>query len=289
MMLDDRKNVVSRTLSPEPNIRPKAAVRCEGRTRGPASVALTLFLSLSIAGCQTDATRDSGGAIVQLSDWQEIQHYEADLNIPLAINRIRKVEKRIRDNSVVHNRVYFDFDRGIYFSERLYDGFFGETSHMKLTDFDRFVSYVKKDLGDYYVGHETPQKVTHPRYTSGGFVTTADIFGGKKCIVARTGYKFSEPSYDNDPGTFDTVVFFRYCDFDARLDAILPILQGVEVVEDRSEFRAALDERRAAMKESNSSTSSESADTYVTCRSRFGLVSTMKEQVCRSFGGQVVR
>jgi len=208
-MLDRRTKVVGRAPLPKPVTGPKATNRIGNLVRMPVPAALALGAVLALAACQTNAVRDSRGTVAHLSDWQEIQPFEADLNFPLGIQRIRKIEKQIRDNSIVHNRIYFDFDRGFFRSERLYDGFFGEITHMRLNDFDRFESYVKKFLGDHYVRHDTPRKVTHPRYTSGGFVTTADAFGGKKCIVARAGYKFSEPSYDNDPGTYDAAVFLR--------------------------------------------------------------------------------
>jgi len=103
------------------------------------------------------------------------------------------------------------------------------------------------------------------------------------------GYKFLEARYDNDPGAYDTYVHLMYCDVNPPLEEFASLLSTIDVVRDRAAFRSELNRAVIEDMTSESNTEPETDSIYISCESRFGLVSTMRKEICLSLGGKVIR
>ena len=83
-------------------------------------VGLVLAGLVALAACQTAAVKDEGGRTMQLSEWKEINLYDVDLNIPLlALVKITKAERQVRDNQINHDKLTVDYGKGKMFTQRI--------------------------------------------------------------------------------------------------------------------------------------------------------------------------
>jgi len=184
------------------------------------------------------------GNPLQLTEWTVIDVAEVDLTFPVLITpKVTKAEYQNRDNVINHYRLQLDGGKGLIFTQRTPEAFYGNKAEQQYRDMETFKKALSEAFKADLVSVGDIREVRHSSKKAVGFATVVDVKdpAKSKCFVAKVGYRVKgATSYDNDYGNVDTFVEIVYCDPGVRFGDFSRALENVGFVEDRAAFAAAL-------------------------------------------------
>ena len=214
-------------------------------------VAAVAFLgAVLVSACNTTGPRDASGNVMQLTSWHNVDASDSDLNIPALVDvAITDVQKQIRDNQVIHNKMTLGGDRGTIATQRVSGAWYGFAVEKSIKDADEFRKFADGFFGAQEKTLVETRKIQHRLIRAGGFAAVYAVGPtAARCFVARAGYRLGEKSgYDNDQMHYDAVMDIMYCDPTGDVTRFDKLLGNVAIVTDRKSFRAALQAIPAAV------------------------------------------
>lgn len=186
---------------------------------------------------QDNRLRDSGGAVMDLSKWQDIPAHEFMLNIvDLPSAEPGRAQRRVRNKGTPHERIRFDRREGFIYVEHLYVTLYNEN----VTDLFQSVAFTRK-LAERHWKRRVPverftieeERKIHSSYERGGWVlATRGKNSGVLCIIARLAF-LSEGagsgSFTHE--AYNTGVSYRDYSGKRSFDDVVTWLKGVKLVE----------------------------------------------------------
>lgn len=199
---------------------------------------------LLLSACQTDGMRDASGRGVQVSEWKTIDVSEVDLNLPLLLaQKVTKVEYQLRDNKLYHHRLHLDGDKGMVFTQYIWDAWYDDAAEKSLDDIEVFKKKLSSIHSGAVAGTSDIRKIERKGKRTVGFAAVSDVRDPAKgkCFLSHAGYRVkSKTIYDNDWGNIDAIVVIQYCDPAVTIADFSRALENIDRVKDRAVFAAAL-------------------------------------------------
>ena len=198
-----------------------------------AALAAALLFALPLSGASAqDKPRATDGTIMDLSKWHAIPAHEFMLNIiDLPDVKLSRAERRMRDNHIPQERIYFDRGKGGIFVEHVSVGLYNSrvTGRMKSRDrMEELVEQFVRPRGSAFT-IEQDRKIYRYGDRGGWFFETRGKTVPTVCIVGRFGF-ISRGKQTTDE-RYDTSVSFRDCSGKRSLDDVLGWVKGAKIVE----------------------------------------------------------
>jgi len=197
-------------------------------------VAVMLAVALAACGPQGKVTvgKTHGGARTYLSEWQDIEPSKSLIDVavlPKAI--VNKVEQRIRDNRILHQRVYFDGNGHLFVEHMLGpNALFFLRVTTDTNNFSIVADGFKDWIGSKTDAAETNKKRIYSRGARGGWLTTVPVSSYRDCILARVGF-LSRPEKNRTADEhYDTIVWYRDCTGKRTKEQVMDFLRGLKIV-----------------------------------------------------------
>lgn len=198
---------------------------------------------LLAAEASTQERKDSGGTVMNLSQWKSIEASDTSFDTPLYLPApIASISHQTRDNRIRHERVILADKKGGATIQSSLLGLYSSHDKVRLNDKDRFTAFLKT-IPNVLLGSDSdPVKISHKSaLESAGYYAVVQFNGtSRSCFIARSGYKFAPTAYDNDMGNLDTVFFLNYCDTALPVDKLIDLVSRFSSVTDRASYKAAL-------------------------------------------------
>lgn len=210
-------------------------------TAAPAPVIAASAVILLLAACggvalaKDNRTRDSGGTIIDVSAWRSMPAYEFLLNIvDLPGAFFTGGERRVRNNSVPQQRIWFDRGKGKISVEHVYVGIYNAyvTDRLKSREYpQKLLDRFSKSRGEAFVAEER-RKVYRFSERAGWVVAGRGRNTGDVCIVARIGF-LSDPAKTGArvDEHYDTSFSFTDCSGKRSIDDVVNWIEGAKIVE----------------------------------------------------------
>ena len=198
-----------------------------------AAAAMTAMLAACGPQGKVTVGKTHGGARTYFSEWRDIGPSELRINIaelPKAIMNV--TEQSIRDNRILHQRVYFD-SVGYFLMQHMLgaNALFMLRVTKDANDFAKFAEEFKSWIGARTNEAAANKKRIYVRGVRGGWLTTVkteSIY--RDCILARVGFLSKpEKNYTADEH-YDTVVWFRDCSGKRSVEEVESFLSRLEIV-----------------------------------------------------------
>ncbi len=200
-----------------------------------STVILLLATCGGVALAQDNRVRDSGGTIIDVSEWHSMPAYEFLLNIvDLPGAFFTGGERRVRNNSVPQQRIWFDRGKGRISVEHVYVGLYNTyvTDRMKSREYaEKRLDRFSESRGEVFVAEER-RKIYRFSDRAGWVLAARGRNTGDVCILARIGF-LSDPA---KTGTqvdehYDTSFSFLDCAGKRSIDDVVNWVESVKIVE----------------------------------------------------------
>lgn len=203
------------------------------RTRALA-VLLATALALPALG-QDKPQRDSGGAIMDLSQWHAMPPHEFMLNIvDLPDAEPTRTQRRVRNKGIPHERVWFDDGESFILVEHIYTGVYNEyvTDSMQSGEAaDKLLDLFGRNRGETFKVQEK-RKLYQFGERAGWAYTVSGRHTRQTCIISRLAFLTDWGKIGQRTGErYDTSFAFRDCSGKRTIDDVVTWLEGAKLVE----------------------------------------------------------
>ena len=197
--------------------------------------AVALIAAAPPASAQDKPPRDSGGAVMDLTQWHSMPTHEFMLNIVDLPNAVfTRAQRRVRNKAIPHERVRFDGGKGSIFVEHSFTLVYNEYVTDRMLDRDHADGLLDKfgqRRGQVFEAEQRRKIYTFGE--RGGWVYA--IRGkrtGEACVVARFGFLSDWGKMGHRTGErYDTSVSFRDCSGKRSFEDVVKWVEGAKIVE----------------------------------------------------------
>ena len=196
-----------------------------------AIVILAAFLPAGSLA-KDEPPRASDGSIIDLSKWHAIPVHEFMLNITdLPDVTLDRAQRRVRDNSIPHEQIWFDDDKGGIIVEHITVGVYS----VRVTNRTRTRDHMEADLDDFWqaIGEdfkvEQRQKIYRYGERAGWVYEMRGKRTGTVCIVAQFG--FLSPGKQVTDERYDTAVSLYDCSGKRSFQDVADWINDAKIVE----------------------------------------------------------
>ncbi len=194
------------------------------------------MLSAALAACgpqgKVTVGKTTGGARTYFSEWKDIGPSKLRINVadlPKAI--INVTEQRVRDNRILHQRVYFDGNGYLLMQHMLGpNALFFLRVTTDTNDFSIVADEFKDWIGSKTDIAEANKKRIYNRGTRGGWLTAVPKSFYRDCILARVGFLSRPEKNTTSDEHYDTIVWFRDCSGKRSRAEVERFLKGLKIV-----------------------------------------------------------